>query len=494
MAGFCLYALMMKYLSFDLRALALMRICLAAVIIVDLSIRLSDLEAFYSDTGAVPLSMLFDHAWNKYYFSFHVISGLWQLQLVLFVFALFCALMLLIGYRTKLFTILSWLMMVSLHNRNVFILQGGDDLMRMVLFWGMFIPWGVRYSCDRLLDPVKEENVQIRSLGTFAYILQICFLYTGSALLKGTEWHTDYSAVYYAYSIDQIAYPITESLYYYPKLLKILTFTAYYFELLVPLLFFIPFRHSLLRSAGVICIILFHSWNAMTLLIGIFPFAGMATSLGILSSSAMDKLDELTFGIKRSIADSFKGIAFAVQYIIKWKPSWYATGGLHQHITTAVLIFLMVFITDWNISNLNFVTSKTPQWIHPLAYILRIDQSWGMFAPGVLKDDGWYVFEGTCADGSCINLLSSDKDISYKKPAKIVSMFKNDRWRKYTENYIFIDNDFMRPYFCNYYKRIWNEQHTDSVKTLRVIYMTETTLPDYQYVIPEKAMLCECTE
>jgi hypothetical protein len=484
----------MKYLSFDLRALALMRIALAAVIIVDLSVRMSDLEAFYSDTGAVPLNMLFDHAWNKYYFSVHVISGLWQVQLILFVFALFCALMLFIGYRTKLFTILSWVMMLSMHNRNVFILQGGDDLMRMVLFWGMFIPWGMRYSCDRLLNPIKDETTEIRSLGTFAYLLQICFLYTGSALLKGAEWNTDYTAVYYTYSIDQIAYPVTAYLYYYPELLKFLTLTAYYFELLVPLLFFIPFGHSLFRCIGVVCIVLFHSWNAATLLIGIFPFVGMATSLGMLPSFAMDKLDKISSPIKRRIADSFKGIAFAVQYIIKWKPSFYAVRKFHQNITTAVLVFLIAFVIDWNISNLYFVESKTPAWTYPLAYTLRLDQSWGMFAPGVLKDDGWYVVEGTCVNGNCINLLASDKSISYKKPSSIVSMFKNDRWRKYTENYIFVDNDFMRPYFCNYYRRVWNEEHTDSVKSLRIIYMTETTLPNYQYVVPEKAILCECAE
>jgi hypothetical protein len=485
----------MKYLHFDLRALALMRICLSLVIITDLSIRMSDLEAFYSDNGAVPLRMVFDHAWNPFYLSIHTMSGLWQVQLGLFILSACFALMMLIGYRTRLFTFLSWLMMLSMHNRNIFILQGGDDLMRMVLFWAIFIPWGARYSCDRILDPERPHPTAIISPGTIAYLLQICYLYTGSALLKGTEWNTEYTAVYYAYSLDQIAYPVTKYLYYHPRLLSVLTFTAYYFELLLPLFFLIPLKHQWLRTAGVISIILFHSWNAMTLLIGIFPFAGMATSLGLLPSAAMDGFDRITAKIRKAVVSSFSGVAYAAHYVIRWRPQVYQPGWFPDKIISAFLVFLILFVADWNISNLQAVESKTPSILHPIAYLLRIDQSWGMFAPGVLKDDGWYVLEGTCRDGHCVNLLDAGKDLSYNKPARVVSMFKNDRWRKYAENYMFADNYFLRMYFCDYYRRMWNRDHAEmAVDTLKVIYMKEATRPAYEYAEPEKAVLCDCAD
>jgi hypothetical protein len=74
-------------------------------------------------------------------------------------------------------------------------------------------------------------------------------------------------------------------------------------------------------------------------------------------------------------------------------------------------------------------------------------------------------------------------------------MFKNDRWRKYSENFIFSENENMRGYFCNYYKRIWNEQHPEKqIKILRAIYMEEITLPDYKYSIPQKKILWETVE
>ncbi|HEX8515496.1 MAG TPA: hypothetical protein VF868_04795 [Bacteroidia bacterium] len=484
----------MKYLSLDVRALSLMRICIAAVILFDIGIRLTDLEVFYSDTGVVPLQMLFQHAWNGYSISIHTMSGLWQVQLLLFMFSAFCAVMLFIGYRTRLFTILSWFMMLSLHNRNGLILQGGDDLLRMVLFWGIFLPWGARYSCDSIIDRPARVYPLIISAATVAYVLQICYIYTGSALLKGPEWSTHFTAMYYAYSLDQIAFPVIKAVYYYPELLKKFTMIAYYFELLVPVLFFIPVKHQLFRTIGVLSIMLFHFINACTLFIGLFPLIGITTSIGILPASFMDWFEVRTNFLKKRIQNSFVALSYFAEFIIRWKRPVYEIPAFRERLRTAVLIFLIFFVFDWNFSNLSFIRSKLSDNLRWIGYGLRLDQNWGMFAPGVFKDDGWYILEGITAKNEKIDLLTG-KEPHYNKPASIVSMFRNDRWRKYTENLIFSDHEFMRGYYCNYSKRIWNEKHPDrSVKTLRIIYMAEFTLPDYKYSLPQRTMLWECIE
>jgi hypothetical protein len=478
-------------MPFDIRALALMRIAVAFVILLDLSIRISDLEAFYANTGVAPLSMIFQYKWNDYYWSFHTISGLWQVQFLLFVFSAFCALMMLIGYRTRLFTVLSWIMLLSLHNRNVLILQGGDDLLRMTLFWAMFLPWGKRYSYDRLRSGDKEKNTQLFTLGIVAYLLQITYVYTGSGLLKGPEWHTNYTALYYVYSLDQIAYPITQWIYYYPELLKKLTAVAYWFEVMIPLLFFIPYKNQWFRTIAVGAIILFHLCNGATLLIGLFFVIGIATSLGILPPVAMDAFDRITAKMKSYAAQSFAGIASLAEKVVKWKPGRSLDDGTFSQPILGVLI---VYILFWNTSNLSFNHYKLADEVRFLGYSLRIDQNWGMFAPGVFKDDGWYIMEATTTkDKKKIDLFHPDDSISYKKPQSVVAMFKNDRWRKYAENYIFVSNNFMRGYFCNYYIRKWNKAHPgQQVSALSVIYYTELTLPDYRYSIPKKDILCNC--
>lgn len=480
-----------QHLAFDIRALALMRIAVAFVILIDLSIRFYDLEAFYANTGTSPLTMIFQYKWNDYYWSVHTMSGLWQFQLLLFVIAAFCALMLLIGYRTQLFTFCSWVLLLSLHNRNTLILQGGDDLLRMILFWGLFLPWGKRYSYDS--SQIEFSNnaavtTNIFTLGTLAYILQITYLYTGSALLKGPEWHTNFDALYYVYSLDQIAYPQTKLLYYYPELLKVLTGIAFWFELLVPILFFIPFKNYIWRSTAFLLIVGFHSFNGFSLLIGLFPLIGMVSAIGILPAQTIDWIEQHSQKFKYRARQSFLGLASFCNNWIVWKPDVKPS-----FLSTTLLGFITVYVFAWNAGNLSFNPYKLADEIRFVGHLFRLDQNWGMFAPGVFKDDGWYVMEGTTKDNRKIDLFHPTDSISYKKPANITAMFKNDRWRKYSENFIFISNDFMRGYFCNYYIRKWNKEHPDKpVTNLSVIYFTELTAPDYHYVVPKKDVLCSC--
>src|SRR5690606_41223621 len=54
----------------DLRALALLRISLSLILMTDIIFRLSDLTAFYTGQGIMPLQALFRFHWNPIYFSF----------------------------------------------------------------------------------------------------------------------------------------------------------------------------------------------------------------------------------------------------------------------------------------------------------------------------------------------------------------------------------------------------------------------------------------
>ena len=80
-----------------------------------------------------------------------------------------------------------------------------------------------------------------------------------------------------------------------------------------------------------------------------------------------------------------------------------------------------------------------------------------------------------------LDLNRGGAPVRYAKPASVVSLFKNDRWRKYSENYLFVTNAWMRPYYCNYLLRIWHENPAHApLRHLSVVYMKEVSLPDYQ--------------
>ena len=118
----------------DVRSLAALRIGLSAVLIWDLLGRLRDLEAHYSDDGVLSRAELL--AWRDWpTISLHLMAGQTWAQAVLFAVALVAALAMLVGWRTRTATILSWLLLASLHARLPLVLHGGDLLLRMMLFW-----------------------------------------------------------------------------------------------------------------------------------------------------------------------------------------------------------------------------------------------------------------------------------------------------------------------------------------------------------------------
>jgi hypothetical protein len=199
--------LLRRPFTVDLRALALLRMGVALLLLLDLGIRSTDLEAHYSNLGVLPLHVLQQFLWTPYQFSLHAASGLWQVQAILFLLAAALALALLVGYQVRAATVLSWIMLVSVQNRNPIIGQGGDDLLRMLLFWAIFLPWGRVYSLDARRRPAPDAYAYF-SAATVAYVLQICLVYWCTALLKtGPEWTRDGTAIYYALSLDQVLMP-----------------------------------------------------------------------------------------------------------------------------------------------------------------------------------------------------------------------------------------------------------------------------------------------
>ena len=492
-----------KVFTVDLRALAIMRIWLAGIVLTDLAIRATDLEAHYSNMGVLPLHVLHQHVWLPYLFSFHAMSGLWQFQLVLFALAAVFAVCLLLGYKTRLSTIITWLLLLSLQNRNPLIGQGGDDLLRMLLFWGIFLPWGRFYSYDATRMPPLSGNsadTNYFSAATVAYIVQVGIVYVSTALLKDSpEWHTDGTALYYALSLDQILMPGGRLIYPYPELLRVLTLGAYYTELLLPILLLIPFYNSFFRVVVVVVLFGFHIGISLTLFVGLFYLINIASVVGLLPRPVMDWVDRrLLSSFRRPRTGQFRNIfkrlrqpsLFSVQVNVN-RPL--IPRHLLPQLRNGFVAVALLYCVWWNLSGTHLPIYKLPDNSRWFGYLLRLDQHWGMFAPIVFRDDGWYILEGHTATGKSIDLNQQGKEVDAVKPASVMALFKNDRWRKYSENYLFVSNAYMRPYYCNYLMRRWNENHPDQpITQLEVVYMKEPTLPDYQVPTPTREVLCIC--
>jgi hypothetical protein len=180
-------------------------------------------------------------------------------------------------------------MLVSLQNRNLEILQGGDVYLRQLAFWAIFLPIGALYSVDSALntaepkrDSTPGENAYF-SIPGIALMLQVCFVYAFSVLLKsGAAWHSERSVVYYALSIQQMSTAVGHFMLHFPKLLPWLTRGTLVHEATIPFLILMPFMFGPVRTSGVLFILVLHAGLGACIRLGHFPWIAGVAALPLL--------------------------------------------------------------------------------------------------------------------------------------------------------------------------------------------------------------------
>ncbi|MBA2482395.1 MAG: HTTM domain-containing protein [Planctomycetes bacterium] len=275
----------------DLRSLALFRIGLAVLLLCDLWFRVGSLSVFYTDQGVLPrIDQPIADPNAAWHVSLHLANGSAVWQAALFAIAAGFAFMLLAGWRTRLATICSWVLLLSLHARNPQVLQGGDVLLRCLLFWAMFLPLGAVFSVDRARAALRDEppptTWRFASVASAALLLQVAFVYWFSSALKtDADWLTDRTAVFYALSIEQLSTPLGQWLLNFPEFLRALTAGTMVQEAYGPYVAFVPGLLAgfwSLRLAGqvtewsrllvVVAFVGFHLGLAATMELGPFPY------------------------------------------------------------------------------------------------------------------------------------------------------------------------------------------------------------------------------
>ncbi len=265
-----------EFFGIDLRTLALFRVALSAVIIVDLLIRLFAVPEFLSDWGVMPRDWLIVSG-GAFRISLHALNGgTWFVTLVL-ALQILLALALLAGYRTRLACVWTFILLGSLQSRDHMILIGGDNLMMCLLFWAMFLPLGARWSVDAALStvPPPRENLHV-SWASAGLLVQVMSVYFFSAVLKdGADWWPDGNAVYYALSLDRYATPLGQWLRDIGWITHPLTYFVYLLEWAGPILIFLYSRS--LRLAVMLLLLLMHVGFILCLELGPFSYVSIAS-------------------------------------------------------------------------------------------------------------------------------------------------------------------------------------------------------------------------
>ncbi|MEO0411178.1 MAG: HTTM domain-containing protein [Pseudomonadota bacterium] len=288
----------------DLRSLAAFRVGVAVYILVDLANRWPYLNVFYTDAGILGRAEAIAYNYVSRWSLFYISGEAWVVH-VLFVCLALAALSLLVGYRTRLSIFICWVLVVSLTNRNLFLLQGDDDLICILLFWGLFLPLSARFSVDDALREEHDHPVSARprrrhdyvSPASVAAVLQVSYVYIFGAFLKtGVEWHEQMNAVYYALSIEGLTTPLGDLLLKATALHGPLTGFVWWLELLMPLCVFMPLFFSFFRSLGLALLIAMHIGFALFLNVGLFPLASIASLMLLIPTIVWQWLDRKTDG------------------------------------------------------------------------------------------------------------------------------------------------------------------------------------------------------
>ncbi len=313
----------MNPFKLDLRSLSLFRVCLGILLLFDLIVRFTMVSEFYTDYGVLPRGPLLVDFVNPLFFSVYYLAGKSFYIYSLLTIAGLCYTAFLFGYKSRLFTILSWLFFVSFTARAPIISHGGDDLIRLALFWIIFLPSSTYYSIDSALNSSKiAKPRELFNMPSIAFMGQLLLMYFFTAVIKNHPiWTQEGSALYYALELDQF---LTNFGLYFrtlpPVLLKNLTFVTFWTEFLVPLLVFMPWKNSLFRWIAILTFTSFHLGLFLVFNLGSFPWICIIYWFAFIPSSFWDMLEKRFSRIQNGMAiyyDAQCGYCLKMAHLLK---------------------------------------------------------------------------------------------------------------------------------------------------------------------------------
>jgi hypothetical protein len=447
----------------DTRSLAVARMGVGVTLLVDLAWRATDLGAFYSDDGILPRAALLERFARDW--SLHVWSGSATAAAILFSVHALAALALVAGLRTRLATIACWLLTASLHARNPVLLQGGDALLVLLLFWGMLTPWGLRWSVDAALDGARPP-ARVLCAGTVGLSLQMPLVYLAAALEKrGPEWRSSLGAVYYALNDDSLASRFGTLLGSAPTgLLALLTALTVVVEVAIAVLLLAPVRTRVARLLAIGLGAALQAGFACCFHIGLFPLVSTVALLPFVPGSVWRRVEGWG-GFERLRAVAAAGSARLGRFVSRASPR----PRLWPLEAAGVLAIALVL---WS-NAAALAAAPMPRTVRRLVATLHLTQGWKMFAKPH-RVHRWYVAVATGRDGRRVDLLRG-APLRWDKPENVAESFRSYRWRKYLDNVREDDMTVQHSALARYLCRAWNRAHDPSerVRTVRLYYLTE---------------------
>lgn len=469
-----------KRLSIDPRSIAVFRIGLALVVLIDLALRSRYLKAFYTDSGVLTLSRLFADYSDVY--SVHAVFGTAEAQALLFLITGVLAILLLIGFYPRLCALGTFLLIYSLHARNPMILSSGDTLIRILLLWAVFLPLGAYWKVGK---HGGEKKRSIYTPVTAFVLIQVFLVYFVNLFhkLKSSEWMAG-NAVETVFSLGQFTYLIGPIFSEASQILA--AFNYIWIGLLIVTTFLILSRNWI-RVLVTTFLILIHLMMFLTLKLGIFPLVSIVSltlfyptsfwnffeskvRLNLLKGEKIFPKAERSIRLKEVLKavkakfSIFSCPAKVSKYLSKLIDCFYVI------ILRVAPILLFIGVLMSVSSSLDFISVSGSA--ESAIEIVDVDQSWRMFAPDPISTEAWYVTNGTLENGSNLDVFHG-QEVNFSRPNRIDKTLPAWRWRKYLGNVRTADNENHYSYFLYHLCHKWNSNHKIDLENISFWFITK---------------------
>lgn len=379
---------------------ALFRIALATVAMIALADLLPFFREFLSDDGFMPRSALLDGTARIDRFSLLDAFGRpWMVAVYLA--ATYAALAcLLVGFRTRIASIASFVLVAGIYERNYAIFDGSDAVVRVLLFWTMFADSGAALSVDARLRGSDDAKATAPFLPAWLIEAQIAYVYAATAVLKlaNATWR-DGTAVHYTLDNPHVfTRPWAAAWADRAAFVRASTYGTLAFELLFPALVLLGRRSPHARLLAVLSGIAFHlgSWSMLN--VGNFPIV-MVASYAIYAEPTW--LARPAAWFERRVVGPLAARASAAGVeLAALRPR------ARPRLVDSVLVVLFVLgaLTSLPKSDLPDMP-ELPAELRAIPQTLSLWQHWNMFAPAPVLADYSIVARGTTVDGTAVDPL-----------------------------------------------------------------------------------------
>ncbi|WP_437989715.1 HTTM domain-containing protein [Sorangium sp. So ce145] len=246
----------------------------------------------YGPEGVWPFARSLEEAHRTGAFSIYLLSRSPLYFEVVFHLALLFTALWVIGFRTRLMSLLTYVGLWSLHQRNPVLLDGGDNLVRLALLYGIFAELGAYFSLDAdRLRAQRERGGELQRIkgmlhnaAILACAVQVCLVYGVAGLYKvqGELWQNG-TALYYITRVGEFTWPgHSDSLSRSVAVVTALTYATVGFQLSFPFLFALN-RHT--RRLSLAAAFLFHAGIAVMMGLGTFAVFMISVELALIADA-----------------------------------------------------------------------------------------------------------------------------------------------------------------------------------------------------------------